>query len=488
MSEAFSDTNYIPTPLPEHELLNPSGLSHMTKIIGALTMDRSISLSEASAPEVETYMKDVVYPTLISAKSQQNAESKSPRNQTFVNNVVRKRYDELLDYAMGITPAEIAQSGETQRKEISIKQSIGSTLKILRESMQTQSPDTITQTFLERVPSARLSQKQRVARTAGIKAVEAVETEYARGNERSIEGKDSVKLYYEEISKTKLLSAQEEVDLSIRIEAGLAARNALQSNKIPAGATIEELEWIAHDGIAAKEQFVSANLRLVVSIAKKYMHSSMPLLDLIQEGNAGLIHAVEKFDHTKGYKFSTYASWWIKQSIGRGIVQQGRMIRIPVHVNENINQVKKVQRNLEKELGREVQPHEIAHELDIDESRVISLLDWSRDHISLDAPVGSDGEAVLGDLLAEQADTSSDQKSLVDDLHLQLDTFIGDLTDREADIIRHRYGIGSGKNMSLVELGLRHGISAERVRQVERTAMTRLRNTQNIDLLREYLT
>jgi RNA polymerase primary sigma factor len=307
-----------------------------------------------------------------------------------------------------------------------------------------------------------------------------------RSVSRDLEGRDSVGLYLDEIAKTPLLDAVREVNLAKTIEAGLFAeewlRKGVTGAKAPGGATQAELEWLAQEGQRAMGEFVSANLRLVVSIARKYGRSAMPLLDLIQEGNTGLIRAVEKFDYTKGYKFSTYATWWVRQAITRGIAQQGRIVRLPVHVVEELNQVSNVRRSLEKQLGREPHPEEIGLELGMETERVLDLLSWGRDHVSLDAPIDDEGDTSLGDLVALESDPSTQDAVLDEESRQLLKKLVGGLDDRAADIIRSRYGLVDGCQHKLADIGLRHGISAERVRQLEREALRKLRAMAGPDL------
>jgi RNA polymerase primary sigma factor len=306
---------------------------------------------------------------------------------------------------------------------------------------------------------------------------------------REIEGRDSVGLYLDEIARTPLLDAASEVELSKTIEAGLYAEHLLAEGRVgrrkggaPMTATEEELQWLADEGHKAVDRFISANLRLVVSIARKYGRAQMPMLDLIQEGNTGLIRAVEKFDYTKGYKFSTYATWWVRQAITRGIAQQARVVRLPVHVVEELNQVGGARRTLERQLGRDPEPAEIAGELGMEIDRVLDLLSWGRDHVSLDTPVDEDGDTSLGDLMAQETSPGPDDTVLDVESRERLDQLVGQLDDRAADIIRARYGLLDGRQHKLADIGARHGISAERVRQLEREALQKLRRLGDPDL------
>lgn len=308
-----------------------------------------------------------------------------------------------------------------------------------------------------------------------------------------IDGKDAVGLYLEGIARTPLLTAQDEVELARTIEAGLYASKILageitrtqrtaaarENGKAAKRATRAELEQLVADGEAALQRFVTANLRLVVSVARKYGRAHMPLLDLVQEGNTGLIRAVEKFDYAKGFKFSTYATWWVRQSISRGMAQQGRIVRLPVHVAEQVNQVSAVRRTLERTLGREPEIEEIAHELDIEPERVIDLLRYGRDHISLDAPVEEDGDTSLGDLIAREPMPGPDEMVIDAQERERLEDMLADLDERSADVVRRRYGLVDGRQAKLADIGKVWGITAERVRQIERHALAKLRTTND---------
>lgn len=291
-----------------------------------------------------------------------------------------------------------------------------------------------------------------------------------------IDGKDAVGLYLDSIAKTPLLNAADEVELARAIEAGLFAERILSGDvDSHTDATPEELQALVTDGQLAMQRFIKANLRLVVSVARKYGRAQMPLLDLVQEGNTGLIRAVEKFDYVKGFKFSTYATWWVRQAISRGIAQQGRIVRLPVHVAEQVNQVSAVRRNLERQLGREPELSEIAAELDLTEERVVDLLRYSRDHVSLDAPVEADGDTALGDLIARETAPGPDEMVLDAEERARLDGMLSGLDERSADVVRRRYGLIDGRQAKLADIGLHWGITAERVRQIERMALAKMR-------------
>jgi RNA polymerase sigma factor (sigma-70 family) len=311
----------------------------------------------------------------------------------------------------------------------------------------------------------------------------------SRTHTREIEGRDSVGMYLDEIARTPLLDAITEVELSKTIEAGLLAEHLLAEGRVgrkkggaPKYANQAELEWLAEEGQKAIQKFITANLRLVVSIARKYGRSQMPMLDLVQEGNTGLIRAVEKFDYAKGYKFSTYATWWVRQAITRGIAQQARVVRLPVHVVEELNQVGSARRTLERQLGREPEPEEIAEELGMDLDRVIDLITWGREHVSLDTPVDEDGDTSLGDLIAQETAPGPDTTFLDVESRDRLSSLVELLDERAADIIRSRYGLVDGRQHKLADIGAKHGISAERVRQLEREALARLRELADPDL------
>ncbi len=299
---------------------------------------------------------------------------------------------------------------------------------------------------------------------------------------------DLVRVYLNEIGKVALLSAADEVELSKRIEAGLYAEHLLSSNNSFTAARKRDMRLIAADGERAKDHLLRANLRLVVSLAKRYTGHGMPFLDLIQEGNLGLIRAVEKFDYTKGFKFSTYATWWIRQAISRAMADQSRTIRLPVHLVEQVNKMQRVRRELNQSLGREATHAELAHELDLKEERIRELIDLSRDLVSLDQAVGADDDASLGDFIADQRTSSEAEESVEAQLmRRQLGEVLDTLDAREAAVVRMRYGLDGMQPKTLDEIGRAFKLSRERIRQIERETMAKLRHPSRAQVLRDYL-
>ncbi|WP_406313114.1 RNA polymerase sigma factor [Streptosporangium sp. NBC_01639] len=299
---------------------------------------------------------------------------------------------------------------------------------------------------------------------------------------------DPVKDYLKQIGKVPLLNAEQEVELAKRIEAGLFAEEQLGTDgpRLPVDVRAE-LEWIAEDGRRAKNHLLEANLRLVVSLAKRYTGRGMLFLDLIQEGNLGLIRAVEKFDYTKGYKFSTYATWWIRQAITRAMADQARTIRIPVHMVEVINKLARVQRQMLQDLGREPTPEELARELDMTPEKVVEVQKYGREPISLHTPLGEEGDSEFGDLIEDsEAIVPADAVSftlLQEQLHSVLDT----LSEREAGVVSMRFGLTDGQPKTLDEIGKVYGVTRERIRQIESKTMSKLRHPSRSQVLRDYL-
>ena len=300
---------------------------------------------------------------------------------------------------------------------------------------------------------------------------------------------DPVKDYLKQIGKVPLLNAAEEVELAMRIEAGLFAEEKL-SHMTAAEKSSQlglDLQWVARDGQRAKSHLLGANLRLVVSLAKRYTGRGMQFLDLIQEGNLGLIRAVEKFDYTKGFKFSTYATWWIRQAITRAMADQARTIRIPVHMVEVINKLARVQRQMLQDLGREPTPEELSRELDMTPEKVIEVQKYGREPISLHTPLGEDGDSEFGDLIEDtEAVVPADAVGFTM-LQRQLESLLDSLSEREAGVIRMRFGLGDGQPKTLDQIGDTFGVTRERIRQIESKTMAKLRHPSRSQSLRDYL-
>jgi RNA polymerase primary sigma factor len=298
---------------------------------------------------------------------------------------------------------------------------------------------------------------------------------------------DPVKDYLKQIGKVALLNAAEEVELAMRIEAGLFAEDKIASTPNLSKEAERELRWVARDGQRAKSHLLGANLRLVVSLAKRYTGRGMQFLDLIQEGNLGLIRAVEKFDYTKGFKFSTYATWWIRQAITRAMADQARTIRIPVHMVEVINKLARVQRQMLQDLGREPTPEELSRELDMTPEKVVEVQKYGREPISLHTPLGEDGDSEFGDLIEDtEAVVPADAVGFTM-LQKQLESLLDSLSEREAGVIRMRFGLGDGMPKTLDQIGDTFGVTRERIRQIESKTMAKLRHPSRSQSLRDYL-
>jgi RNA polymerase primary sigma factor len=298
---------------------------------------------------------------------------------------------------------------------------------------------------------------------------------------------DPVKDYLKQIGKVALLNAELEVELAKRIEAGLFAEEKLATDTDLTREMERDLKWVVKDGQRAKSHLLEANLRLVVSLAKRYTGRGMQFLDLIQEGNLGLIRAVEKFDYTKGYKFSTYATWWIRQAITRAMADQARTIRIPVHMVEVINKLSRVQRQLLQDLGREPTPEELARELDMTPEKVVEVQKYGREPISLSTPLGEDGDSEFGDLIEDTEAVAPAEAVGYTMLQRELERILESLHPREAGVIRSRFGLGDGVQKTLDQIGEEFGVTRERIRQIESKTMSKLRHPARSQMLRDYL-
>ncbi|MHB8629498.1 MAG: sigma-70 family RNA polymerase sigma factor [Aggregatilineales bacterium] len=306
-------------------------------------------------------------------------------------------------------------------------------------------------------------------------------------HESDPETDDSIGLYLKEMSRVPLLSMEEEVTLAQQMESGLRAENALATNAIPYGASTADLELTAAEGRNARDRLIRANTRLVVSVAKKYMGRGVPFLDLIQEGNLGLMKAVEKFDYQRGYRFSTYATWWIRQTISRSIADQGRTIRVPVHMTDRIREMYRTIRQLEQDYGRKPTPSEIAKTLRIEPHKVDLLLRVSWRPLSLDQPVGEDDDSDLSAFIEDNAASTPPQTAQDNILREKIDEVLENLTPREASILRLRFGLLNGQQYTLEEVGEKFGLTRERIRQIEGQALRRLRHPLHSRQLRDFL-
>jgi RNA polymerase primary sigma factor len=355
-------------------------------------------------------------------------------------------------------------------------------------------------------PAAELAEEPAIAQAADGSVVEAVAADAEESDDEAfvfgdddedlpaaqvaVAGatSDPVKDYLKQIGKVPLLNAEQEVELAKRIEAGLFAEEKLADSRENLRAeTRLDLEWIASDGRRAKNHLLEANLRLVVSLAKRYTGRGMLFLDLIQEGNLGLIRAVEKFDYTKGYKFSTYATWWIRQAITRAMADQARTIRIPVHMVEVINKLARVQRQMLQDLGREPTPEELAAELDMTPEKVIEVQKYGREPISLHTPLGEDGDSEFGDLIEDSEAIQPGEAVSFTLLQEQLHSVLDTLSEREAGVVSMRFGLTDGQPKTLDEIGKVYGVTRERIRQIESKTMSKLRHPSRSQVLRDYL-
>jgi RNA polymerase primary sigma factor len=336
---------------------------------------------------------------------------------------------------------------------------------------------------------------ERVVRMLAEQGVEVLETQHeveelTRVDEEDLGRRaptsDLVRIYLREIGRVPLLTAEEEVELAKSIEAGLFAEEKMARSAILSRPERLDLEQLAHDGVRAKQRLIEANLRLVVSIAKRYVGRGMLFLDLIQEGNLGLIRAVEKFDYTKGYKFSTYATWWIRQAITRAIADQARTIRIPVHMVETINKLVRVQRQLHQDLGREPLPEEIGVEMGLPPERVIEIQRIAQEPVSLQSPIGEE-DSDLGDFIEDADAVVPIEAAAFILLQDQLEDILGTLSDREQRIIQLRFGLTDGHPRTLEEVGREFGVTRERIRQIESKTLAKLRHPSRAQMLREYL-
>ncbi|MFI9808073.1 RNA polymerase sigma factor [Streptomyces sp. NPDC052301] len=389
------------------------------------------------------------------------------------------------DSAEETAPAKKAAAKKTTAKKVAAKKTVAKKTAAKKTTAKKDDAEVLEDEVLE---ETKVGDEPEGAESAGFVLSDEDEDD-APAQQVAAAGAtaDPVKDYLKQIGKVPLLNAEQEVELAKRIEAGLFAEDKLANADKLAPKLKRELEIIAEDGRRAKNHLLEANLRLVVSLAKRYTGRGMLFLDLIQEGNLGLIRAVEKFDYTKGYKFSTYATWWIRQAITRAMADQARTIRIPVHMVEVINKLARVQRQMLQDLGREPTPEELAKELDMTPEKVIEVQKYGREPISLHTPLGEDGDSEFGDLIEDsEAVVPADAVSftlLQEQLHSVLDT----LSEREAGVVSMRFGLTDGQPKTLDEIGKVYGVTRERIRQIESKTMSKLRHPSRSQVLRDYL-
>ncbi|MFI6420981.1 RNA polymerase sigma factor [Streptomyces sp. NPDC050842] len=394
--------------------------------------------------------------------------------------------DDLADEAG--SPAKKAAAKKTVAKKATAKKTVAKKTTAKKTASKKDGDDAEGEELLDDAAPGKGEEEETEGESKGFVLSDEDEDD-APAQQVAVAGAtaDPVKDYLKQIGKVPLLNAEQEVELAKRIEAGLFAEDKLANSDKLAPKLKRELEIIAEDGRRAKNHLLEANLRLVVSLAKRYTGRGMLFLDLIQEGNLGLIRAVEKFDYTKGYKFSTYATWWIRQAITRAMADQARTIRIPVHMVEVINKLARVQRQMLQDLGREPTPEELAKELDMTPEKVIEVQKYGREPISLHTPLGEDGDSEFGDLIEDsEAVVPADAVSftlLQEQLHSVLDT----LSEREAGVVSMRFGLTDGQPKTLDEIGKVYGVTRERIRQIESKTMSKLRHPSRSQVLRDYL-
>ncbi|WP_442945545.1 RNA polymerase sigma factor [Nocardia sp. SSK8] len=388
--------------------------------------------------------------------------------------------------------ATAAEGGEEQLDDESIELDDLGDLEVSEDELT--DGETLVEEATEETAEAETEEPSEKDKASGDFVWDEEESEALRQARKDAEltaSADSVRAYLKQIGKVALLNAEEEVELAKRIEAGLFAaekmREFAEAGEKLSVTTRRDFNWIVRDGNRAKNHLLEANLRLVVSLAKRYTGRGMAFLDLIQEGNLGLIRAVEKFDYTKGYKFSTYATWWIRQAITRAMADQARTIRIPVHMVEVINKLGRIQRELLQDLGREPTPEELAKEMDITPEKVLEIQQYAREPISLDQTIGDEGDSQLGDFIEDsEAVVAVDAVSFTL-LQDQLQSVLETLSEREAGVVRLRFGLTDGQPRTLDEIGQVYGVTRERIRQIESKTMSKLRHPSRSQVLRDYL-
>ncbi|MBH0775107.1 RNA polymerase sigma factor [Nocardia bovistercoris] len=427
------------------------------------------------------------------------AAKKAPAKKAAAKKAPAKKAAAKKAPAKKAAAKKVGPDGEPGTDEALEDESIGDLeeledLEVSEDDLADETEDLVEEAAEETTEEAEADEPTAADKASGDFVWDEEESEALRQARKDAEltaSADSVRAYLKQIGKVALLNAEEEVELAKRIEAGLYAAEKVREwadagEKLPV-ATRRDFNWIVRDGNRAKNHLLEANLRLVVSLAKRYTGRGMAFLDLIQEGNLGLIRAVEKFDYTKGYKFSTYATWWIRQAITRAMADQARTIRIPVHMVEVINKLGRIQRELLQDLGREPTPEELAKEMDITPEKVLEIQQYAREPISLDQTIGDEGDSQLGDFIEDsEAVVAVDAVSFTL-LQDQLQSVLETLSEREAGVVRLRFGLTDGQPRTLDEIGQVYGVTRERIRQIESKTMSKLRHPSRSQVLRDYL-
>ncbi|MET9764472.1 RNA polymerase sigma factor [Streptomyces sp. NPDC006372] len=454
-----------------NQILEEEGV---TLMVSAAEPKRTRKSVAAKSPAKRTATKSVAAKAVTTRKPTATATPAAPAAESAVEEEA---------------PAKKAAAKKTTAKKAAVKKAPAKKVAAKKTSAKKDDVELLEEEVLEEAaPPGKAGEEPEGTENAGFVLSDEDEDD-APAQQVAAAGAtaDPVKDYLKQIGKVPLLNAEQEVELAKRIEAGLFAEDKLANSDKLAPKLKRELEIIAEDGRRAKNHLLEANLRLVVSLAKRYTGRGMLFLDLIQEGNLGLIRAVEKFDYTKGYKFSTYATWWIRQAITRAMADQARTIRIPVHMVEVINKLARVQRQMLQDLGREPTPEELAKELDMTPEKVIEVQKYGREPISLHTPLGEDGDSEFGDLIEDsEAVVPADAVSftlLQEQLHSVLDT----LSEREAGVVSMRFGLTDGQPKTLDEIGKVYGVTRERIRQIESKTMSKLRHPSRSQVLRDYL-
>jgi RNA polymerase primary sigma factor len=446
----------------------------------------------ASTPKVSTTAATGIRAPRTSAAAAKSAKSVTATAEPAAKPAARKKAP--AKSAAKTKPTVVPSPGGGEGTVLTAVASDGSAVAVIDAGSEGLKLDETVVTGKDGVVVAGADEETPETPEAGFEWDDEEESEALRQARKDAEltaSADSVRAYLKQIGKVALLNAEEEVDLAKRIEAGLYGSERLrqveEENQKISPQMRRDLNWIVRDGERAKNHLLEANLRLVVSLAKRYTGRGMAFLDLIQEGNLGLIRAVEKFDYTKGYKFSTYATWWIRQAITRAMADQARTIRIPVHMVEVINKLGRIQRELLQDLGREPTPEELAKEMDITPDKVLEIQQYAREPISLDQTIGDEGDSQLGDFIEDsEAVVAVDAVSftLMQD---QLTSVLQTLSEREAGVVRLRFGLTDGQPRTLDEIGQVYGVTRERIRQIESKTMSKLRHPSRSQVLRDYL-